>query len=747
MSINLLFCKAKVFIHTSKQASDNIPGFLIITHERDSSKSDFKLSWISETGITSEQKETLNRCDTDLKSQFHLDGSMLSAAVSTPWSFSVKLNSLYSVQFRLPSPSGWWFGSVTLHSKLPQEEDSLPILFFHDNLCPSTIQKQKQLKKSFDPFTSAGDVYWGGVDFKDAVSRCVDLKATLLDPSVSLVNATLDDLRNFSPNTSLKEPKPKRSDADEISIWDKLEATKWGLMSRIADATSKTGILVGGLIMKHPLVQLAERNRENVYVKTLLKNPRVQDIQDDFDSARVYLAKWAHGVKEQSDRFNLNNENSNSYRKLLNNELGMGGDRDVQFTESELNKALERNFPLTQQKWDSFFDSQGRIQITVREIKDFIFHGGIESMELRKQVWLYLLGVYPWDSSTDEKVQLEQTLRTIYENEFKSKWVNREVNSDSDEEEYWHDQIFRIEKDVKRNDRHIDIYKYNTLDGKAPKNKTPTSEQVSSDSSREPIDHEILNPHLICLKNILTSYDVFNSNLGYVQGMTDLLSPIYYIIQDEVLSFWCFVNFMERMERNFLRDQSGIRDQMLTLAELCQIMLPNLSEHLTKCDSSNLFFCFRMILVWFKREFDFDDVCSIWEIFFTDFYSSQFQLFFMLAILQKSSISVIQNLSQFDQILKYFNDINGTMDWNDLMTRSELLFIRFKKMMDLMERKREMERNKNDVYVLTDSIHSTSKNLFTAADQIPKADVYLQLLLSKKMIIEREGERTKDSIK
>lgn len=32
---------------------------------------------------------------------------------------------------------------------------------------------------------------------------------------------------------------------------------------------------------------------------------------------------------------------------------------------------------------------------------------------------------------------------------------------------------------------------------------------------------------------------------GYVQGMSDLLSPILFVTQNEVESFWCLTGFME----------------------------------------------------------------------------------------------------------------------------------------------------------------------------------------------------------
>jgi hypothetical protein len=49
------------------------------------------------------------------------------------------------------------------------------------------------------------------------------------------------------------------------------------------------------------------------------------------------------------------------------------------------------------------------------------------------------------------------------------------------------------------------------------------------------------------LKDILCTYNIYNKELGYVQGMSDLLSPIYAVVEEEELSFWAFVGFMEKM--------------------------------------------------------------------------------------------------------------------------------------------------------------------------------------------------------
>jgi TBC1 domain family member 15 len=74
------------------------------------------------------------------------------------------------------------------------------------------------------------------------------------------------------------------------------------------------------------------------------------------------------------------------------------------------------------------------------------------------------------------------------------------------------------------------------------------------------------NAHLEMLKDMLMTYNMYDNkevgtsppktNIpaqkpslmgGYVQGMSDLLSVIYAIMQDDSDAFWCFCGFMDRM--------------------------------------------------------------------------------------------------------------------------------------------------------------------------------------------------------
>jgi hypothetical protein len=194
------------------------------------------------------------------------------------------------------------------------------------------------------------------------------------------------------------------------------------------------------------------------------------------------------------------------------------------------------------------------------------------------------------------------------------------------------------EKDVHRTDRNVPIF---------------AGEDIPHPDPDSPFAGVGTNVHMEQLKDMLLTYNEYNRDLGYVQGMSDLLAPIYAVLQDDALAFWAFKCFMDRMERNFLRDQSGMRAQLRALDHLVQFMDPKLYAHLESADSTNFFFFFRMLLVWYKREFDWPDVLHLWEVLWTDYLSSSFHLFVALAILEKHRDVIMTHLKHFDEVLKY----------------------------------------------------------------------------------------------
>ena len=160
------------------------------------------------------------------------------------------------------------------------------------------------------------------------------------------------------------------------------------------------------------------------------------------------------------------------------------------------------------------------------------------------------------------------------------------------------------------------------------------------------------NANMEIMKDILVSYNFHNTELGYVQGMSDLLAPIYVAMGTEEMAFWCFVQFMDRVESNFYMDQSGMHGQLKTLDALIRFMDPQLYKRLEETETANLFFCFRWLLVWFKREFEWDDVIRLWEVLWTNYLSPHMIMFIALAVLDQHRQVILESLNQFDEILK-----------------------------------------------------------------------------------------------
>ena len=266
------------------------------------------------------------------------------------------------------------------------------------------------------------------------------------------------------------------------------------------------------------------------------------------------------------------------------------------------------------------------------------------------------------------------------------------------------------EKDVHRTDRTIPLF---------------AGEDIPHPDPTSPFADSGTNVHLEQMKDMLLTYNEYNPDLGYVQGMSDLLAPIYAVMQDDAVAFWGFVGFMERMvcalsvlsfgfiyiyadgnqERNFLRDQSGMREQLICLDQLVQLMDPRLYLHLQSADSTNFFYFFRMFLVWYKREFQWTDVLRLWESLWTDYLSSNFHIFVAMAILEKHRDVIMNHLLHFDEVLKYskfgshywdvnqlltwgnkVNELSNTIDLIPILTRAESIFHRFERTVNRIDK-------------------------------------------------------------
>ncbi|CAI6096312.1 unnamed protein product [Clonostachys chloroleuca] len=687
--VKLLFSKSKVYVHPTPSTKDNIPGYIALLQQKGSRResnptnetegssigaADLLLGWIPESALGDSESiyVKVDLCDGDSppKQKYLVPPPPTVTAISSSvggYSFAIPVSAIYSLQVRPPS-LGWWYGSVIINSK---GGDSFPALFFHDNECQSTIlQKKKLARDTFDPFGETGQMFWGGDEIIRWLRRYVKVERSGAEPNIYLVDPSKEDMEAFGQKLTTssikKKDEPARGGSSNDAQMDPfvkfVKETGWNLMNQFSKVTTFT---------RRAAQDFVDNPNLPPQVRRLLKTPEVQTLQDEFDSARIYLARWAMGIAEQSERDRKQRTwTAHDVMELEDTDVG-----EFELLEGSSLSLEDRRKTLTQKEWDGFFDPEtGRLSVTTDEVKERIFHGGLDPNDgVRKEAWLFLLGVYDWYGTTDERKAQIASLRDSYY-KLKLSWWDRLEGDGGDGEtgEWWREQRARIEKDVHRTDRNVPIFH-----GEDTPHPDPSS----------PFAEVGTNVHLEQLKEMLLTYNEYNKDLGYVQGMSDLLAPIYAVVQDDAIAFWAFQKFMDRMERNFLRDQSGMRSQLLTLDQLVHFMDPKLWEHLEKADSTNFFFFFRMVLVWYKREFEWMDVLRLWEALWTDYYSANFHLFIALAILEKHRDVIMTHLQAFDEVLKYVNELSNTIDLESTLIRAETLFRKYQRLVEAVDKK------------------------------------------------------------
>ncbi|KAG5836743.1 hypothetical protein ANANG_G00231810 [Anguilla anguilla] len=161
------------------------------------------------------------------------------------------------------------------------------------------------------------------------------------------------------------------------------------------------------------------------------------------------------------------------------------------------------------------------------------------------------------------------------------------------------------------------------------------------------------------LRNIMCSYVWEHLQVGYVQGMCDLLAPLMVILEDECLAYSCFTQLMKRMSQNF--PSGGAMDtHFANMRSLIQILDSELFELMQQNgDYTHFYFCYRWFLLDFKREMLYEDVFSVWEVIWVAprISSQHFVLFIALALVEVYREIIRDNNMDFTDIIKFFNEM------------------------------------------------------------------------------------------
>lgn len=464
----------QVYVHPTPSSKDNIPGFIALLQQKpaptpssdiastNSAKttadlSSYLLAWVPESSLgdaySTYVKVDLSGDSSPPKQRYLVPPLPTTTTYKDPiglYAFAVPLSEIYSLLVRPPS-LGWWFGSLVINTRAG---DSFPALFFHDSECESTIlQKKKRTRESFDPFDENGGLFWGGDEVLRWLRKYVEVQRSSVDNSVYLINPCEEDRISFArPLSSYDGSVTKQGhdaaagphqpggsagrDAGMDPFMKALKETRWKVLEQLSKITTFT---------RRTANELADNTMIPPQVRRLMKSPEIQTLQDEFDSARLYLARWAMTIAEQSERERA--QRIWTARDVLEMENSSVGDFEILELETGTMAIQERRRTVTLQEWEDFFDATtGRLNVTVDEVKERIFHGGLDPNDgVRKDAWLFLLGVYPWDSSRDERQALMNSKRDEYIR-LKGAWWERMIEGSSTTEQYewWKEQKNRI---------------------------------------------------------------------------------------------------------------------------------------------------------------------------------------------------------------------------------------------------------------------------------------------------------------
>uniref|UniRef100_J3MV07 Rab-GAP TBC domain-containing protein n=1 Tax=Oryza brachyantha TaxID=4533 RepID=J3MV07_ORYBR len=199
-------------------------------------------------------------------------------------------------------------------------------------------------------------------------------------------------------------------------------------------------------------------------------------------------------------------------------------------------------------------------------------------------------------------------------------------------------------------------------------------------------DYDHLEPYMIYhaarLVAVLEAYALFDPEIGYCQGMSDLLSPIIVVMEEDHEAFWCFVGFMRKARHNFRLDEVGIRRQLKIVSQIIKRKDSHLYRHLQKLQAEDCFFVYRMVVVLFRRELTFEQTLCLWEVMWADQAAiragigrstwakirlhappTDDLLLYAIAacVLQKRKL-IIERYSSMDEILRECNSMAGQLD-------------------------------------------------------------------------------------
>lgn len=269
---------------------------------------------------------------------------------------------------------------------------------------------------------------------------------------------------------------------------------------------------------------------------------------------------------------------------------------------------------------------------------------------LRSIIWKINFGYLPINNEEWTKILEDKRSSYFYYKEIFTKKLQEEFklykdyNTMSKEDKEKIDKktnkslLEQIRKDVNRTHNQMDFF-FKSIDENNKLTKKELMEMMENriNCSMKNINDiykiNIKETHADVIVRILFIYSYFFPDLSYVQGMNEIIAPIYYIFSFdktygvepsieniEADTFWTFNCLMTQVKDIFNREKDdkdiGLSGKVKRLKLMLKIVDSQLYEHFEKYKLEYSAFAYRWFILFFSQEFLMIDILRLWDYIF-----------------------------------------------------------------------------------------------------------------------------------
>ncbi|XP_031252647.1 TBC domain-containing protein C1952.17c-like isoform X1 [Pistacia vera] len=285
-----------------------------------------------------------------------------------------------------------------------------------------------------------------------------------------------------------------------------------------------------------------------------------------------------------------------------------------------------------------------QMEINLEKLQRIADTGLPEGGGLRATVWKLLLGYLPpsrdlWEKELSENRQKYSKLKQellLSPSQF-TRIKDESLKSNEQSADNDGDGLLR-RHEISQEDHPLSLGKASVWNQYFE--HTEISEQIDRDLQRTHPDMKFFSGETSfsrktreAMRNILLLFSKLNPAIRYVQGMNEVLAPLYYVfstdpdeqnaVNAEADSFCCFVRLLSDSVDHFCQqlDNSavGILSTLSRLSELLKANNEELWHHLEVTNKVKpQFYAFRWITLLLTQEFNFQSILRIWDSFLSN---------------------------------------------------------------------------------------------------------------------------------